>query len=720
MASIAAWRRRVLVSIRAVGCVILLGLLLNPTRHQPAAAPPSQPVVTILVDRSASMNTPDESNATRFHRATSDARSIGGSFADHFDVQLIAFDRDIQPTTADELSTTQPAGTTSDLASALRASSASEPTRAQAIVLLSDGIHNVGPTSEAVDAARQALVLDTPIFTRLYGGGSTSSTDLSLELRTTQDLTLPAQSVPIAGRATYRGGAPATSVARLLRDDGTEADQSPLQFRAGGDEAGFAFSVTADQVGVHRYRVVLDPVPGDANAENDSTPYILRVVGEPIRALVLEGKPYWDTSFLLRTLASDPAIAVDAWVRVRPDRILRRTLSRGDELPATVPTSRAESSDIASDPAAAIGSVEDLRPYQIVVIGREADAFLTPSAVTALREWVANVGGSIVCFRGEPTSTSIEAFANLLPVRWTSGPAEIRDRLAMTDAGEATQWIGTGATDTSATSRLMPSLAANARGDTSGRPLATVLATAVDADGAARPAITFQPIGAGRVVVIDAAGLWRWSFLPPRFRDRQSTYGTLWQSMLRWLASGTGAMPGRSLSLRADKVLFDVDEPATGTLFGTADAPPSILLRRADQPDAAATRLTPTLSSTGVSSITFGRLAPGSYLAEIDAGTTKDAGTTIAFEVRRFGRELLDLEPRDDLLRRIAMLSGGDVLPADEPIETALRRRLDERPRQRTAASGEDVPAWDRPWILMLLVGTWSLEWWLRRHSGLM
>ena len=49
---------------------------------------------------------------------------------------------------------------------------------------------------------------------------------------------------------------------------------------------------------------------------------------KPIRVLVLEGKPYWDAKFLLRTLGSDPAVALDSVVKVSDTRYMRRTLSR--------------------------------------------------------------------------------------------------------------------------------------------------------------------------------------------------------------------------------------------------------------------------------------------------------------------------------------------------------------------------------------------------------
>ena len=78
------------------------------------------------------------------------------------------------------------------------------------------------------------------------------------------------------------------------------------------------------------------------------------------------------------------------------------------------------------------------------------------------------------------------------------------------------------------------------------------------------PVISFQPYGGGRVVVVEGAGMWRWAFLPPTYAEHHEVYAALWQSLLRWLVSGAGLLPGQKLALRTDKVIFRADEPATG------------------------------------------------------------------------------------------------------------------------------------------------------------
>ena len=64
------------------------------------------------------------------------------------------------------------------------------------------------------------------------------------------------------------------------------------------------FWVKQDKMGLYPYEARVDPLPGEATQANNSATYLLRVIDQPISVLLVEGKPYWDTKFLMRTLSS--------------------------------------------------------------------------------------------------------------------------------------------------------------------------------------------------------------------------------------------------------------------------------------------------------------------------------------------------------------------------------------------------------------------------------
>src|SRR5581483_6163 len=155
------------------------------------------------------------------------------------------------------------------------------------------------------------------------------------------------------------------------------------------------------EAGLYRYEVRLDPLAGEVTEANNSATLLLRVIDVPIRVLVLEGKPYWDTKFLVRTLASDPSLELVSVVRMAEGRLLEQVISRdtatsaggeGDAaavVPAATATTHTERWKIRKDPDEVLGNAETLAGYQIVVLGRDADIYLTDAALVNLRKWLA-------------------------------------------------------------------------------------------------------------------------------------------------------------------------------------------------------------------------------------------------------------------------------------------------------------------------------------------
>ena len=212
-----------------------------------------------------------------------------------------------------------------------------------------------------------------------------------------------------------------------------------------------------------------------------------------------------------------------------------------------------------------------LKKYQIIVLGRDAESFLTDAAVANLQKWVTHDGGALVCYRGSPTSVANEKLGKLLPVRWTPGNKS-RYRMRMTDEGRDLHWLAdVGRESDSDPLSQLPALAETAAAQRS-KPLAIVLATGTHGSGESSPVVVYQPYGSGRVVVIEGAGMWRWAFLPPQYQKQEEVYPALWHSMLRWLVSGVGLMPGQKMSLRIEKLSFSNSEPATATVLVREEA----------------------------------------------------------------------------------------------------------------------------------------------------
>lgn len=737
-AALLAWyalrRPPTLSRVRWAGVVALMGvalalsllILLNPIHVRPIPPPPGKPLVTVLVDASASMGTPDaESGSTRYAIASAIAKDLSSQLADRFDVRVRTFSGATTAADTADLASHRPDGQTTDIATALTDSLMEDRPQGQALVLLSDGIQNVGNGPDPVlDAARRAKGLDVPVYTRTLGG-SAGTMDLAVEMRSSQDMAFAGQRVPVNVRVTQVGAKGVHANVSLLYD-GKEVGRQDVVMT--GDSADVRFWATQDKVGVYPYEARVEPLPGEATQANNAATYLLRVIDQPVRVLLLEGKPYWDSKFLVRTLASVPAVELDSIVRIADGRFMNRTVTRrhaSATQPADATAAAAEEGEkwqILNGATGTLGDPAKLRQFQIIVLGRDSEVFLKDDVLANLQNWIAHDGGSLVCYRGEPVAQVNQQLARLLPVKWTPG-REARFRMRLTDQGRNLHWFGGSATEEDNALAGLPTLASAAQVDRS-KPLAVVLATSVAPGGGEAPAVVYQPYGTGRAVVIEGAGMWRWAFLPPQFQQREQVYSELWHSMLRWLTSGVSLLPGQRMTLRADKVSFATVEPATATLLVREEsakaASPTVELTGAggtgELPKAFTA--TPLGDQPGVFRVSFGKLPEGRYQAQIRGGGSEEVATRTVFDVRAVSQEQLDLQVRPDLMARIAADTGGSVLGAG-PVADELAARFQDHVQRARPPRFERTTAWDRPWVLLAVFAVWCVSWIVRRSGGL-
>ena len=408
------------------------------------------------------------------------------------------------------------------------------------------------------------------------------------------------------------------------------------------------------------------------------------MIDRPVHVLMLEGKPYWDAKFVIRTLSSSPpAVELESIVRGRRGRPAHASARSRRANPTSRPgngspdDTRTDRWKIISDAAEVLSSAERLRQYQVIVLGRDAECFLTDAGIANIQTWMTRDGGSLVCYRGSPVAQVNQSLAKLLPVRWRSTP-ESRFRPQLTVAGHDLHWLaGAPGSDDDSQLQGLPTLSASEEVDRT-KPAATVLATAESSGGGSTPVVIYQQYGAGRAVVIEGAGMWRWAFLPPQFQQRDVVYTKLWHSLLRWLSSSDRLLPGQEAMLRSDKVVFDTIESATATLLlrqqpGNTSAP-SVELNRDGSSEKSgaihghgASRLAGDLQSRFWQARR--RAYSGKRLkSEAAAG---DVAAQTVFDVRTSSREEREPEARPDRMAWIAAQSGGTVLDSDDAAQVS-------------------------------------------------
>ncbi len=604
------------------------------------------------------------------------------------------------------------------------------------MLLLSDGIDNAGGVERLRQSAAKAKAMAAPVYVRTIGGPATVN-DLDVSIQQPQELAFVGQRVPVAVSLRQRGSLAAkTTVALLLGGKCVERRDVKLK---PNDTVEEVFYLSHKTAGLYRYEVRADALPGEATTVNNSAPLLLRVVDQPVRVLLLEGKPYWDTKFLVRTLSADPSVALTSVVQLAEGRLLQRTIPRQA---AAAEKSAAESSapkskskprppqgsqagsagdreqwTIEKDAGKFLSDAAALASYQIVILGRNAEIFLTDDALANLRKWLAEGEGSLVCFRGPPASPISQRLGELMPMRWIP-TAESRFYMQLTGAGEALRWLPAVSSEKNPLAEL-PSLATTARPEAC-KALAVVLATGnAGGPGESNPVMAYQPVGNGRVVVVEGAGMWRWAFLAPEHRQQEEIYGSLWRSLVRWLVANVGLLPSQRLSLRADTLSFNTDENVTATLLVRAWSgdPPQVELTGGSSTAPRKFSCVPRGNYPGQFCVALGRLPEGRYLLRV-AGLDKDDPSGVApFDVRGNLAERLDLCAQPKLMKLIAQESGGAALETADP--RLLARQFEQHLSRTRPERATRIMAWDRWWVLLGALAIWGAAWGLRRRSGL-
>lgn len=715
-------RRRWMLSLMLVAGMVPLILLLNPTWVEPLPPPEGRPLVTVLVDASASMDIADQpgSSQTRFVRSQNLAQQVLGDFDETYETRVVSFDQTTQ--TVDDASNWSPSefGEGTDLSNSISDSSQRNRPRGQAIILISDGNHNAGPSRRAIAAAKAARSRGAAVFP-IAMGEDINLKNLSLETFAASRLGFVKQPVAFSVKVSSQGFDPAPITVEFSRDGKVIETKSITIDR--NETSDVLFLAESDEPGLLRYNVRVSGLPDEATLEDNSLNLLVRVIDEPIRVLLLEGKPYWDSKFLARNLASDPSIELDTLVMLRPERFLHRVH------PATKKSASEDTADEDADPdtpawqilptpQTILGSAGALEKYQVIVLGRDAEAFLDDTTLQRLRTWIARKGGSLVCSRGQPESTLSQRLARMLPIRWSpSNERRLRAQASKESAEEG--WLLTDPENDPLSA--MPSLASASNPETRGG-LPRVLASSRSdgSDGKEIPIATYQPFGAGRTVVVEGTGMWRWALLSPEFAAADKVYPSVWNGLLQWLVSRVALTPGQDRVLQSERIRFDTDESAVATLLIresiSTQGLPQVELSSDSGEFKKTVQCEPIGDQPGVYQVRFGKLPPGSYRATLMDAGEKDRSVT-AFDVRRPIDERLDVRPQRDLLEQIAKESGGKMLDPNEPavIADAIEEHIsDSLPIETTR-----TPAWDKWWTLMGVLALWTTLWTFRRNGGL-
>jgi uncharacterized membrane protein len=709
-------RRAALLAWRCVAALLLFVLLLEPGLELRAESR-VRARIALLLDTSKSMKYPASpggpSRSEELIRWLKDKQKDLGALASRFQVDVYGFDKELQPADVSRLLAAPPdaQGPSTDLLGALTgAAGAGSGGRPLAgLIVASDGADNAELAAGLSPAAEATLhKLGAPVFALPIGAQSLK--DLAVDKVNVDDFAFVRTQVTVDVTLSARGF-PATDVPVVLKRDGQVVAQKVVHIDGDSPHVDVKLSFVPDRTGKFAFTVSVPVYDGEALAQNNQKSFVLKVIRDRVRVLLVVGRPSWDVRFLRQLLKRDANVDLISFFILRTPGDDPHTSSQDELSLIPFPTQEIFQEQLKTFDLVIFQNFNH-RPYRMSQYLDGIAAYVRDGGAFAM------IGGDQSFSAGDYSGTPIE---EILPVGLLApgspGVDESQVQLKLSPAGvrhPVTELLPGKAENAAAWEKLPQLPGLNTISDL--KPGAQVLLTGQDG----RPVLVVGEAGRGRVLALTTDSSWMWSFVAAGEGLGPRAYETFWHGAIRWLVRDPALTPMR---VAAERPSFDpgelpaLDAQVRGSDYGAAaGAQVTVALSSADDavPKPAGSAVA---NAEGSARLALPALPPGAYKAVVTA--RRADGTPVgeaeeAFVVASASPELLNATPRPELLQAIATATGGRLIESSDDL-TRLPFRDPERVEvgQRTTR-----PLWDTWMVLAALCVVVGLEWTLRRRWG--
>lgn len=677
--------------------------------------------VVLAVDTSASMKLEDDGNEARLARAEkmllSGTTPLLKKLTETQDVELVLlrgqqtqrvwWHRQKGKDTSGEMPASleiQADAPITNLDNALR-DALGPVTPGTALVLLSDGQHN-GPGSpeEFASTLKQST---TPIFTVGFGT-EVPPPDLSVLNVLTAESVFTEEN--LQGRVLISDSLPAGTPAQVKISSAGKPLWEQSFTGEGKGERRFDFSFPVKelppaaanerdktlrllnvQVAIQGERASLEKTRA-----NNSREVALHLLTKKRKALILDGRPRWETRYIHNHFDRDERweskLIFDDYAEKIDDCAVQKLF----------PLTR-----------------EELLSYDLVLIGDISPARFKEFQLDWLAEYVEKRGGGLILIDG--IHAHLKEWlkgktAALIPVSWSSSASAGFKSVAwsLTTDGERQQALRL-SDSPSANASLWPTLpemrwAAQVKAE----PGSIILANLGN-----NPAAVFRPVGAGAVLYLASDDLWRW-----RFQVGDLYHQRLWMQLAAWVAAPPFQAEDKKLSIGTDRLRYTPGEQseirvrvrnASGELVSQAEPRAFLLL---DGKEIATLQLEPDPTHFGIYRTLTPPLKAGAYeIAVAESSSAARSDLRLSLRVADAGNpEWATLTMNRPLLEAMANASGGRFL-REEQAATELPNLLQSIDRRQVTI--QETNLWSSWWWFGAVIVLLTVEWLMRKRLKL-
>jgi hypothetical protein len=605
--------------------------------------------------------------------------------------------------TVDEVRAAQPEGEATLLRDSLRKiTSRYAGQNVAGFVLLSDGID----TREAYDDwALQPWPF--PIYTvRLEEDGVwEQEPDVHIDAVNTPRRVTVEWATQLKVALSGQGTKGQAQMCKLFRNGELYAEQ-PFQIPAGGGAREVVFQLDNPEIGVFNYKVVVPPVDGEKNTDDNVYEVTVLVIDAKNRLLYVEGHPRWESRFLKRMLVANKQATPLGFI-MGPDGKWMTFGTRGSM-----------TADMRMD---------QLAFFKIVILGNLDAEELTEARAGNLVKFVED-GGSLVVLGGlkgwGDKGLMNSKLKKVMPVK------------------SITQQIQEGEFDVDVTGEgrshpvfegdkefwdIVPKILSvfpDARMAAGAQALVSCVT-----DAGPQPLIVAHRYGQGKVVAILTDSIWKWKLSEMSLEHKP--YERFWNQLLKWLTPEKDKSDLSPLEIFADREQLFLGEEVelSGRKGGKNDdeefqsAEVKIMVMGPDKKSLPySTTVRSITSETGKSVpsyvLDYKAEKPGIHkaFAEMTVSGRKITSDPVSFFVKPFTPETMPKPANLQVLRGIASSSQGTYFDTPDAMNDALMD-LTFATLEREQKEYESL--WNNWWVLGALVAIVTAGWVVRKLQNL-
>jgi uncharacterized membrane protein len=692
-------RKKALIisSLRLAAIVVLATFALNPSlvtskEHK------ITPAFAIIVDTSESMGqSVAGGKATRLEEAKAllmeGASPLLGSLSQKYEVHLYGLADSLRPLEFSDVARLAAGGNKGDISEALKAL---DGKNAAAIVLSDGNLKWNGNPAQQIPTVTVPFG-DPKTYKDILIKGISAPPLAFRDREVTIDVTLKSYG--------YTG----LTLPVLLKDSGKLLTAKNIRIPANPEEVKASLSFVPSEVGQKNLSISIPHQLGENIVDNNQVNLSIKVVRDKIRILMASGTPSMNYRFMRTALKNDPSIDLLSFVILRtPSDILDVRSYEQSLIPFPVETL----------------FIKELANFDLLIFDNfDYSLYLSPNHLESIREFVTG-GGSFALLGGpnlfDEGRYGLSPIGEILPVRFVeselyrrSSPIGVRSSRAgakhpiLRFFNEYSE----GDADPRKLWREMPSL--DGFNPTETKRSSTVLLES--ADGIPWPILTVSQNGKGRVLALATDYAWKWYMgMVARGKGNQ-LYLMLVHRMVRWLTKDPSLDPVQMiLPETAASTGQQIDVRIRSHQQGPSPISDAIVSFSVFNPEGVKieSKLKPA-PQPGEHIVSFVPKHGGIYRIKVETPVGQlEESMVVAGPL-----EGLDAGPDHDQLKKISASTGGKYISQLEELTKEIERHAQKV--QRQFIEEKRWPIWATPFVMAIVLGLLSSEWYLRRRWGL-